>query len=80
MDPTKKSSAPLPTTHPTITYAYLKHRWHVCRQRVNYQTEANQTYEQLHHFVRQSLQTRMLQMLGPEDSPPKMELSALMLR
>lgn len=80
MDPSKKANVTLPTTHPTITYAYLKHRWHVCRQRVSHQTEANQTYDQLHHFVRQSLQTRVLQLLGPDDSPPKVELSQLMAR
>ncbi|XP_076451616.1 serine/threonine-protein kinase mTOR-like isoform X2 [Babylonia areolata] len=82
LDPSKKPGTPLPTTNPAITYAYLKHRWHVCRQRVGAQSvaEAHQTYQQLHHFVRQSLQTKALQIMGPDDSQQKKELSQLMAR
>lgn len=42
--------------------------------------EAHQTHQQLHHFVRQSLQTKALQIMGPDDSQHKLELSQLMAR
>ncbi|KAK7093536.1 serine/threonine-protein kinase mTOR-like isoform X2 [Littorina saxatilis] len=81
-DPTKKPGTPLPTAHPSITYAYLKHRWHVSRQRVTQQsqTEAHQTYQQLQHFVRHTLQTKSLQIMAPDDNKQKKELSQLMAR
>lgn len=82
MDPAKKSIVAMPTTHPAITYAYLKHKWHVSRSRVSSQAQAEafDTHQQLQHFVRQSLQTKALQIMGPEDSQQKKELSQLMAR
>ena len=41
VDPAKKPGTPLPTTQPSITYAYLKHKWHVSRQRVSQQVCAS---------------------------------------
>ncbi|KAK7494179.1 hypothetical protein BaRGS_00014652, partial [Batillaria attramentaria] len=82
-DPSKKSvSVSMPNVHPAITYAYLKHKWHVSRQRVSSQAQAEafDTHQQLYHFVRQSLQTKVLQIMGPEDSQQKKELSQLMAR
>ena len=43
------------------------------------QAEAHQTYQQLQHFVRQSLQNKALQIMGPDDSHKK-ELNQLMAR
>jgi len=41
VDPAKKPGIPLPTSQPSITYAYLKHKWHVSRQRVSQQVCAS---------------------------------------
>nr|KAG5704724.1 hypothetical protein BaRGS_005180 [Batillaria attramentaria] len=66
---------PTEDMHPWLKYASL------CRKSGRLaQAEAFDTHQQLYHFVRQSLQTKVLQIMGPEDSQQKKELSQLMAR
>ena len=44
------------------------------------QVETEQVYEQLQHFVTQTLKARSLQMMGSEDSQEKQEFEQLMAR
>lgn len=44
------------------------------------QAEAKDTYQQLHQFVRQTLQNKALQMMGPDTSQQKQELTRLTAR
>ncbi|XP_048250308.1 serine/threonine-protein kinase mTOR-like isoform X1 [Haliotis rufescens] len=74
IDPDKNKDKHIPTTHPQVTFAYLKHMW---------QTGSNQkenAFSMLQHFVRQSLQAKSLQLMAPEDAPQRLELNKLLAR
>ncbi|XP_035824600.1 serine/threonine-protein kinase mTOR isoform X2 [Aplysia californica] len=72
VDPSKQPDHNIPTTHPKVTYAYLKHMW-----KDNHKKEA---YVKLQHFVRQSLQTKSLQIMGPDEAGQRAKLNQLTAR
>ncbi|GFS18339.1 serine/threonine-protein kinase mTOR [Elysia marginata] len=72
VDPSRQPDHMVPTTHPKVTFAYFKHMW-----RDNHRHEA---YSKLQHFVRQSLPTKSLQIIGPYESAQRAKLNQLTAR
>ena len=54
VDPSSQPDRIIPTTHPKVTFAYLKHMWQ--EKRDNNSDHKKEAYGKLQHFVRQSLQ------------------------
>ncbi|BFZ23557.1 hypothetical protein BsWGS_26596 [Bradybaena similaris] len=71
-DPLKQPDHVIPTTHPKVTYAYLKHMW-----KDNRKTDA---YSKLQLFVKQSLQTKSMQIMGPDEATQRTKLNQLTAR
>nr|FAA04053.1 TPA: mechanistic target of rapamycin [Lymnaea stagnalis] len=71
-DPSKKPDRFIPTTHPKVTFAYMKHMW-----KDNHKKEA---YSKLQLFVKQALQTKSLQIMGPDEAGQRAKLSQLTAR
>ncbi|XP_059160425.1 serine/threonine-protein kinase mTOR-like [Physella acuta] len=72
-DPSKNPEHFIPNTHPKVTFAYMKHMWKDKHQ----QKEA---YQKLQHFVKHSLQTKSLILMGPDEVAQRAKLNQLTAR
>ncbi|GFN76929.1 mechanistic target of rapamycin (serine/threonine kinase) [Plakobranchus ocellatus] len=72
VDPARQPDHMVPTTHPKVTFAYFKHMW-----LDNHKREA---YSKLQHFVRQSLPTKSLQIMGADETAQRAKLNQLTAR
>ncbi|XP_015233310.1 PREDICTED: serine/threonine-protein kinase mTOR [Cyprinodon variegatus] len=71
VDPSKQLDHPLPTTHPHVTYAYMKYMW-----KSNRKIDA---FQHMQHFV-QGVQQQAQHAIAAEDHQRKQELHKLMAR
>ncbi|XP_077998557.1 serine/threonine-protein kinase mTOR-like [Glandiceps talaboti] len=73
MDPSKLPDQPFPTTHPHVTFAYMKHMWK--------NGEQHEAFQHLQHFVQNSLPQQVIQTTSPNgESSERKELHKLMAR
>ncbi|KAI0238229.1 Serine/threonine-protein kinase mTOR [Lamellibrachia satsuma] len=71
-DPSEAPNDPLPTKHPLVTYAYLKHMY-----------KTNRKNEALHHmqiFVQHSLHPQAAQLVSSDNVQQRMETDQLLAR
>uniref|UniRef100_H3BAC3 non-specific serine/threonine protein kinase n=1 Tax=Latimeria chalumnae TaxID=7897 RepID=H3BAC3_LATCH len=71
VDPSKQLDHPLPTVHPHVTYAYMKHMWKSSRK--------IDAFQHMQHFV-QTMQQQAQHAIAAEDQQHKQELHKLMAR
>ncbi|KAG7259355.1 hypothetical protein CRUP_032805 [Coryphaenoides rupestris] len=71
VDPSKQLDHPLPTTHPHVTYAYMKYMWK--------STHKIEAFQHMQHFV-QGMQQQAQHAIAAEDQQHKLELHKLMAR
>ncbi|PWA15650.1 hypothetical protein CCH79_00020178, partial [Gambusia affinis] len=71
VDPSKQLDHPLPTTHPHVTYAYMKYMWKSSRK--------IDAFQHMQHFV-QGVQQQAQHAIAAEDHQRKQELHKLMAR
>uniref|UniRef100_A0A8C6M5E7 Serine/threonine-protein kinase TOR n=1 Tax=Nothobranchius furzeri TaxID=105023 RepID=A0A8C6M5E7_NOTFU len=71
VDPSKQLDHPLPTTHPHVTYAYMKYMWKSARK--------IDAFQHMQHFV-QGVQQQAQHAVAAEDHQQKQELHKLMAR
>ncbi|XP_013416422.1 serine/threonine-protein kinase mTOR-like [Lingula anatina] len=72
VDPAKSPDQTIPTSHPAVTFAYMKHMWK--------SNKKNEAFENLHRFVKNSLQPRVNQLNAPEESSQKAEYNKLLAK
>ncbi|KAK0063750.1 serine/threonine-protein kinase mTOR-like isoform X1 [Biomphalaria pfeifferi] len=71
-DPSKNPDNFIPTTHPKVTFAYMKHMWKENRKK--------EAYHKLQIFIKQALQTKALQIIGPDEAAQRAKLKQLTAR
>ncbi|XP_014737189.1 PREDICTED: serine/threonine-protein kinase mTOR isoform X3 [Sturnus vulgaris] len=71
VDPSRQLDHPLPTVHPQVTYAYMKHMWKSARK--------IDAFQHMQHFV-QTMQQQAQHAIATEDQQHKQELHKLMAR
>ncbi|CAH1240669.1 MTOR [Branchiostoma lanceolatum] len=69
-DPSKHPDQPLPTNHPHVTFAYMKHMWR--------SNSRNEAFQQLQYFVQQF--QGLLQGVSPEDAQQRTDMHKLLGR
>ncbi|XP_033015388.1 serine/threonine-protein kinase mTOR isoform X1 [Lacerta agilis] len=71
VDPSRQLDHPLPTVHPQVTYAYMKHMWKSARK--------IDAFQHMQHFV-QTMQQQAQHAIATEDQQHRQELHKLMAR